>query len=167
MHGYSIIEQLIVISIISILLVISYLSITDYIENAKLQNFQNILLSDLEFVKLNSIRRQPHGIFIYNDRYEIRKLIDENNNFIRDSAEGTDLISGINPIISVPNNIYLAWNGCSGNVELWFDRKGIPRCKNWGLGMGTIKLFNNKISRQIVINKNGRFKVAVGNKIIE
>jgi len=167
MRGYTIIELTIILLIITILISLSYINMINYYNDSKLQYIQNLLLSDLELTKFNSIRREPFAIFIYEDRYEIRKLNDINNNFVRDNLEASELISSKDPIITMPKNIFITWNGCSGNKELWFDRKGVPRCKNWGLGMGTIKISNGKSFREIVISKNGRFKININGKTIE
>jgi prepilin-type N-terminal cleavage/methylation domain-containing protein len=154
MRGFTLIEMLVVIGIVGILLGLSIISVRWYIYGAKLTEVRDQFIADLEFVKLQSITKVPNGIYLYNNKYEIRVLNDTNGNFIRDTAENTT----VNNTINLPSNLTLTWTTCNGDKELWFDRKGIPRCKDWEYGDGQISFIKSGNTKTIKLEKTGRIQ---------
>jgi prepilin-type N-terminal cleavage/methylation domain-containing protein len=158
MKGFTLIELIIVISVIGIVSVIAPVGIDWWLSETRLTEARDKLLADLEFVRRQSITGEPHGIFFYTNKYEIRHLDDTNDNFVRDAGESAFLFPGSDGTIELMSDVTIAWNSCSGGNELWFDRKGIPRCNNWALGMGTITITKDSRTKGLVINRTGKIK---------
>lgn len=154
MRGVTLIELIVVMGILAVLLGFGIISIQWYIQGAKLTEIRDRFLADIEFVKFQSIAKVPNGMYLYSNKYELRTLNDTNENFIKDNTE-----TGIlNNTVDLPSDVTLSWTNCSGDKELWFDRKGIPRCKDWGYGDGVIRLSKSGKIKLIKLEKTGRIQ---------
>ena len=158
MRGVTFIELIIVLTIIGIITLLAAVSVRWQANESRLSAMRDKFLADCEFIRINSIAREPHGIFMYPDKYEIRRLHDTNKNFIRDTGESTYLFPAPDGTVLLSEGMNLLWNSCKKNNELWFDRKGIPRCQNWGLGMGTFTFKRDDQKKTISIDRAGRIK---------
>jgi prepilin-type N-terminal cleavage/methylation domain-containing protein len=158
MRGVTFIELIIVLTIIGIITLLAAVSVRWQANESRLSAMRDKFLADCEFIRINSIAREPHGIFMYPDKYEIRRLHDTNKNFIRDTGESTYLFPAPDGTVLLSEGMSLLWNSCKKNNELWFDRKGIPRCQNWGLGMGTFTFKRDDQKKTISIDRAGRIK---------
>lgn len=131
MKGFTLIELIIVITVIGIVSLLAPIGIDWWLRETRLTETRDKLLADLEFVRRQSVTGEPHGIFFYKNKYEVRRLKDTNRNFVRDSEESTVLFPDPDGTVDLISDMTITWNSCSGNNEIWFDRKGIPRCDNW------------------------------------
>lgn len=145
MKGLTLIELVIVIAIIGVVIILAGVNIEWWRRESRLTELRDMLMADIEDVKIRSVTALPHAIFLYTDRYERRSLNDANSNFRRDAGETTNLLPASDGTddndVDLPTNIKL---GRTGGDELWFDRKGIPRTATWALGMTTLTLWYDK-----------------------
>ena len=156
MKGYSLIELIVVITVTGILVLLTAISVTWQRTEAQLLETRDRLLADIEFIKINSVTREPHGILFFSEKYEVHRLDDKNKDFFRDALEKTVIQAGPDGTVHMPDGMSITWNSCGGNNELWFDRKGLPRCKNWGLGMGTFLLVKGSQKIKLTLDSVGK-----------
>ncbi len=189
--GVTLIELLVVLTIIGILSAIVSFSASWFMRESRLIDNRDRLLADLEFMKLNAITKPPHAVFLYSPigslhYYELLELNDADGNFVRDAGELTtkltaseakgyncdpDSSGGGNDAFCFRIDYKLTWTNCAGapsNTELWFDRKGIPRCSDWSNGSGIITIWmddnnNNgidagELTKTITIDSSGRIQ---------
>ncbi|HHW20914.1 pilus assembly FimT family protein [Thermodesulfovibrio thiophilus] len=144
--GFSILELLITIAILSILMYVGVSEYTKYKAGRELMRQTNMLADELGWIKSQSIAKQPHGIVVNVNNYTI--FIDNNGNCTFDNdtiVEAKSFISGISSTKTVIGV---------------FDRRGYPLDNNCGLGMDGITLTNNLGSQKIInISKYGRIKI--------
>lgn len=152
--GFSLVELLIVVAIIGIIMGIASLSMVDMSRTAKLNESRDMLLADIEDVKLKSIAGVPQGIYVAaanSPSYQVVRLTDANSNFKRDAAEGYTSLS----TVTMPSGMTITKND---GTELWFDRKGIPKDSGWTPGNCTFTLTKDGVTRTITISEGGRIK---------
>ena len=175
--GFTLIEVIVVMVIVGIVVVLALVNIEWFQRDVKLTQMRDQLLADLEYAKRMSIAQAPHGLFLYSNKYEARLLTDADGNFIRGASEATTVFPGTcdgSPSTTctsaagcpsgqscvgsypLPTSMVLTWDTCSGNLELWFDRKGIPRCNNWTVGSGILTLTRSGQTKAISINSTGK-----------
>jgi len=162
--GYTLVEMLVVIVIIGILISMATIGINAFLRNSKLNEYRDGFLSMVEEARTRSIVSVPHAIeFVNGSNYRLVRLNDVNNNFIVDGSEGNTVIESA----SLKSDYTISWNRDTSGADpctdasdslLWFDRKGIPRCNNWGLGMSTITFTSKSMTKQIVIDRAGKIK---------
>lgn len=197
MKGVTLIELLIVLLIIGIISALVTVDTSWWIRETRLTEARDTMLADIENAKLRSITGRPHAVFFFMpsapalNRYELHQLTDTNGDFIPDPNDTTEpkpnlgvaevkgyncqspyttITPGIagNDAYCFPQDYKISLSNCTTNNRLWFDRKGIPRCSGWGLGMATITLFrdtnaNNtldsgELSKTIIIDTVGKIK---------
>lgn len=165
MRGITLIELLVVISIIGIIMVIATINIQWFMRESKLNEIRDVLIADLEDIKLKSITGVPHGIRFDNKKnYSIIGLKDMrcSNDTTIQCYDNSDCPGGSGEC-SVPGNLMIDMNEqykiissaaspfplrgnyiinytASDDNELWFDRKGLPRKKSWALHAKTITI---------------------------
>lgn len=139
MRGLTLIELIVVIAIIAIISTLATVNIQWWMRDSRLNEIRDVIMADLEDIKLKSVTGVPHGIrFEGSKNYSIIVLEDLDGDFIKDLNEPVKVFNNPNPsLFPLPSNYIIKW----GNTqELWFDRKGRPRNADWGLGMGSIKI---------------------------
>lgn len=155
--GFSILEILIVIAILSILMAISVSVYTKYKLDRELTKQANQLLDEISWVKSQSISKEPHGITITKTYYTIFKDSDGDCDY----TPGNEIIRQVNFIHGITCSTCSRLNQTL-NQTFVFDRKGYPRGSNCALGTveGTITLENaNNNSKNIKISRYGRTRI--------
>lgn len=165
-RGVTLIELLIVLAIIGILIALTTFAVDWFMRESRLNEHRDKLVADLEFVKLHSVTKSPRAVFLFapaspaQHYYELHRLNDTNGNLLPDAGETTPNIGetdakgydcetdGTNAGLDafcLPADYKMQWTNCAGpaNGQIWFDRKGIPRCSTWALGNGTITLWRD------------------------
>lgn len=148
--GFSILEILIVIAILSILMAISVSIYTRYKLDRELTRQTNQLLNEISWIKSQSISKEPHGIMITLSNYTIFKDSDGDCSY----TTGNEIVRIVNFIDGI--------TGTTSPQTFVFDRKGHPRGSNCTLGTleGTITLKNtNDNIKNIKISRYGRTRV--------
>lgn len=185
--GYSLVEVLTVIVIVSILAALASLGVYETIREGTLSRERDTLLANIEEAKARSISSRPSGIQFVDGgaSYQIIAMRGECANTapvklcITDTdctASGSfcslgnfryDGTTGKIQVLStheLGNGVTVSWNRvtsageCSSAADklLWFDRKGVPRCTNWGLGMSTLTVTMGGRSKTVIIDSAGR-----------
>ncbi|MCX7723663.1 MAG: hypothetical protein N2042_00255 [Thermodesulfovibrio sp.] len=145
-EGFSTLELLIIIAILSILMYVGSSQYINYKLDRELIRQANMLTNEINWIKSQSISKEPHGLLINLSSYTIFKDLDGDCNFSNaELFKSKDFISGItatNPQIIV------------------FDRKGYPRNTTCALGMTSITLKNINNSLKIIdISRYGRVQI--------
>lgn len=148
-YGFGIFEILVVIVILGILMSFAYRQIIIMVQEQRLRQATNMVISDLEKVKLNSISKDTlWGIIADNNANNYILFKDTNGNCSFDNGEVVstiDLPAGI----SFGNDVYFL-----------FDRKGYPRNASCGLGPASIIVKNqNNTQKVIVVDRYGRIYI--------
>jgi len=147
--GFSIIELLIVIAIISILMAVGISQYTKYKADRELMRQANMLMDEINWIKSQSIAKEPHGIVITVSNYTLFKDLDGDCNY----STGDEIVRAINFIDGITS---------STTQTIVFDRKGYPRGSQCALGTveGTITLKNtNNNTKNIKISRYGRTRI--------
>jgi len=165
MRGFTLIELLVTISIISILIVIASLQAVSWIRESTVSENRDMLLADIEDVKLKSLTGYPQGIFVIggvNTSYSVRKLTDADFDFMRDGGEANTTLRTAN----LPSPLKIRLNG--GDDELWFDRKGVPRTSGWSPQGRTFTVWHDsdhdnavdagEVKQEIILSSRGRIQ---------
>jgi len=164
MRGFTLMELMVVISIIAIISVFAALNATSFIRDSRVTESRDLLLSDLEEIKLKSLAGAPHAVIVVGGSgtsYLVSRLTDSNNDFARNAGETWTTLR----TQTLPLNVKAALNG---GDELWFDRKGIPRTAAWATMGRTFTLWfdangNNTADagepvRKITLSAGGRIQ---------
>jgi len=186
-QGYSLVEVLTVVAIVSILASIAALSVFEAIRDGTLSRERDTLLANIEEAKARSISSRPSGIRFNAGGTSYETIVMRGNcnanpatlcNADSDCVSpdycsmGAFQYDGNSSRIHVlntynfPSGMIIGWtrqtsaSECSNatDVLLWFDRKGVPRCSNWGLGMTTLDLTLSGKTKSVVIDRAGRVK---------
>ncbi len=150
-NGFSLIEMMVVIVLIIMLASLTTLGLMQWSSNAKINEYRDMILSDIQFARSKSITSVPYAIVFSNSNYLLCQLNDTNNNLQRDNGETYTTIK----TVQLPNGMTMTYNN---GTELWFDRKGLPRTSNWALGMGTITITYDNLTRTITISSTGKIQ---------
>lgn len=149
-EGFSILETLIVIAIISILMAIVVSGYTKYKLDRELTRQATQLLDEISWVKSQSVAKEPHGIMITLNNYTIFKDLDGDCGY----TLGDEIVRTVNFIEGI--------TGTTSSQTFVFDRKGYPRGSNCALATveGTITLKNiNNNTKNIKISRYGRTRI--------
>lgn len=146
--GFSILEVLIVIAILSILMAVAISYYVKYKKDRELTTQTNNLLNELSWLKSQSIAKEPHGIVVNINSYTLFKDLNGDCNYNDD-----EVIRIINFTEGITS---------TASQTIVFDRKGYPRDTNCALGTteGTITLKNtNNNQKKIRISRYGRTRI--------
>ena len=150
--GFSLIELLIIISIISTLMAFSVNWYIKYEQDRRLTETANSLVADLQWAKEHSISGDNlYGVYIdiNNKNYVVFKNLDLGCSFNaqNESLRTRDLPNGL----SFDN---------TQSVTFLFDRRGYPLSSSCGFGASTIILKNrNNLKKNIIVSRYGRIRV--------
>jgi len=144
--GFSILELLIIIAILSILMYVGASQYTKYKADRELMRQANQLLDELSWIKSQAIAKEPYGVLVNLNSYTIFKDLDGDCNFSSGEAvKSQDFISGIT---------------ATEQKTVVFDRKGYPRTITCALGASSITLKNINNNQKIIeISKYGRTQI--------
>uniref|UniRef100_A0A7C4AKA2 Prepilin-type N-terminal cleavage/methylation domain-containing protein n=1 Tax=Thermodesulfovibrio aggregans TaxID=86166 RepID=A0A7C4AKA2_9BACT len=144
--GFSILELLIIIAILSILMYVGYSQYIKYKADRELMRQVNMLADEISWIKSQAVAKEPYGIVINIDSYTIFKDSDGNCNFsTTETIRSQDFISKIT---------------ATASQTLVFDRKGYPRSTTCALGTSSITLKNINNNQKIIeISKYGRTQI--------
>jgi len=148
--GFSILEVLIVIAILSILTAVIVSTYTKYKADRELMRQANMLMNEISWIKSQSIGKEPHGILITLSNYTLFKDLNGDCGY----NTGDEIIRTIDLIDGITTN--------STTQTFVFDRKGYPRGSQCNLGTteGTITLRNtNNSTKNIKISRYGRTRI--------
>lgn len=152
LSGFSLIELLVIIAIISIMMGFSVNWYIKYEQDRKLTEAANSLVAELQWAKEHSISGENiYGVYIdtANKKYVLFKNLDYGCSFNNQTEELRTkvLANGLSFEDAQPKTFL-------------FDRRGYPLNSSCGLGMDTITLKNrNNNIKKIVISRYGRFKI--------
>ncbi len=152
--GFSLIELLVVVAIIIILLAIAIPQLSKYIKKYNVEKEITMIYGDLSAQRFKSMNTgMPHGIRFDNSKqYTTFTFNDKNYNLVYDgvSEEADTKSVTLKYSLDGPN---------SGTVIL-FDKSGMARTKNWGLGNCTIYI-NSPARYNCIAVSNSRIKMGV------
>lgn len=185
--GLSLIELMVTIAIMTILMAMATLAYRAFIVQGALHQARSDLVATLEKAKAQSLTGSPHGVvFDSNRQYRLVRLREAGfcskttttactqnsdcpgefcmmGNLRREAGESLDLLE----THDTGNLVRLAWSRSSdvvepctgtGDDELWFDRRGVPRCSNWGLGMSRITLSAGSTTMDVTLTRPGKIQ---------
>jgi type IV fimbrial biogenesis protein FimT len=149
-EGFSILEVLIVIAILSILMTVSISYYIRYKLDRELTRQANQLLNEISWVKSQSIAKEVHGIRVTSNSYTVFVDKDGDCNF----TTGDKIVHSVNFSEGI--------QGPSSPQTFVFDRKGYSKGANCALGVveGTITLKNSyNNTKNIKISRYGRTRI--------
>jgi prepilin-type N-terminal cleavage/methylation domain-containing protein len=126
-RGFSLVEMVLVIAIISILLAVGTLKFNDYAKRYRTESQTRMIYSLLQKARANAVyERRPTRVKLYANRFEIYSSLADN---------------GAAPIVSQPLSYPIVWNQNGNTVE--FDSKGMTTvlrsiCLDAGAGTGAV-----------------------------
>jgi len=172
--GLSLVEILVVIALIAIVSSFSTY-IMDTYRRAVISKIRDDVLSTLERARTLSITSVPHGMRCLGNQFALVGLkdgrccpkdnttpcppnathcYDDSDCGSGDQCDPGDYIKASNENdtkvleeYTLPASYSICCIGSCANYVVWFDRKGVPRDANWGLGMTTVRINH--------INKDG------------
>ncbi len=146
--GFSLLELLVIIAILSILMYAGISQYTKYKADRELTRQANQIANDLSWIKSQSISKEPHGIVITLNNYTLFKDLDGSCGF----SAGDEIISVVNFIKGITQQ--------NSSQTIVFDRKGYPRDNNCALGLSSITLLNYYNNKKIInISRYGRIQI--------
>ncbi len=164
MRGITLMELLVVISIIAIVSMIASLNAASWIRESRVNEARDLLITDIENVKLKSMTDVPHAIIVSGGAaaaYTVNRLTDADSDFVRDGSEALTIVRTETLADKVKISL-------TGGAELWFDRKGVPRTSGWTMPGRTFTVWydangNNaddggEPKREITISSRGRIQ---------
>lgn len=187
MRGLTLIEVIVVIAIVGILIGFATIQFVSLMQDAKLTEQRDLLISEIEDVKLKSLTGFPHGMTLPSAASFNKVRLRDGTcsvtvattcgantdcpagetceigsaNFVRDTGELFTILS----IISLSSPVKLSM---TDTTELWFDRKGIPRGNGWLIGNRTFRIWydsdNDNLldagekNKEVVISSAGRIQ---------
>lgn len=153
-NGYSVIEVLTVVVILSILLVIVADYSLEFMHKNRVDNGINKIIELLEDARMKSVSKIDfmYGIEIDKDSEKIKVIKAKIDNCQKDSVvKEYDMPTGVVSTV---------------DVYIVYDRNGFPRNASCGLGMSRITLksvFSDNIPKKsICVNRYGRIRVVRG-----
>ncbi len=155
-NGFSLIELIVIVSILSVLLAIGIPMLTKYLKKYGIEKEIVAIYSQLSSQRFKSMNTGvPHGIrFDSSKQYTVFVFKDSNYNLKFDSVNEEDS--------SQSESLQYALNGPQSGTVILFDKKGLARNSNWGLGSFTIYI--SSPARHNCINVSvGRIKMGVWN----
>lgn len=161
--GITLVELLAVIAIISILAGMAAISFNNFYVNMQLIEMRDNLLGLIQEARMRSVASLPHAVSFSTNAVTMLRLNDTNDNLRFDAS---DSYVAVGHQIAIPVGMTVSWNRTTGtdlcaaasDSFLWFDRKGMPRCSNWGLGPCTITIAKGSNSISIVVDRAGKVK---------
>jgi prepilin-type N-terminal cleavage/methylation domain-containing protein len=183
MKGYTLIELLTVILIIAILCSIAIIGGSALLTSSLLNEARDQFLSLVEDAKIRSATGHPHGINIASaTEIQLIRLDDSGycsattttacdctsgcahacpngeiclfGDFRKQNAESVVVVSSSR----LKSSIQVARNNACPDGEIWFDRKGLPRCSDWSLALSTIRFTKGTTFMDITLDRSGRVK---------
>lgn len=183
MRGFTLIEVLTVIVIISILCTLAFIGGRGMLISSQLNESRDQFLAAIEEAKTRSVTGRPHGIVIDSTSvYRLVRLTDSGfcskttttacnctdgcsspcpggeiclfGDFRR---QGTESLASLYTV-TLKSNMQIARANACGDAELWFDRRGVPRCSDWSLALSTISFSKEGNTRSITLDRAGRVK---------
>jgi type IV fimbrial biogenesis protein FimT len=150
--GFSLMEVLIVIAILSILMAFSIDWYIKYQSQRALQESANNLANELGWLKAQSIGGNPHGIAILSanaNSYIIFRDDDFDCNRKADGSEDLRTVNFIHPAVTAV-----------AQVSFIIDRRGYPLSNTCGLGMQAITLKEKYgTQKSVIIDRYGRIRI--------
>jgi len=153
--GVTLVELMVVITIVAVMLGFAALSMVGMSRGAKLNEARDQLLADIQDVKLKSISGVPHAIYVTggSTSYTVRKLNINDANFIKDSEADVD--GAIVSTVNLPSGMTI---NTTISPQVWFDRKGLPKTSGWAQATGSFTLTKDGETRTIIISQTGRIQ---------
>lgn len=184
MRGYTLIEVLTVIALIAIVCTLGVIGGRALLTSSQLNEARDQFLAFVEEAKVRSATGRPHGIVIASvNAYRLVRLADSGfcSATTTTSCDCTDGCSNACPggeiclfgdfrragtesifEVSAANlkpGVQITRSNACGDGELWFDRKGVPRCSDWNtLGFSTISFTSGGNTMRITLDRSGRVR---------
>lgn len=149
-RGFSLIEVLVVIVILSILMWIAFGPLRNQILRSKLHEAVNTFVADLNEMKRKSLTENvSYGIEITGSNY-YQTFVDNDGDCTKDTSE-------VLGNISLPSGITFSTSNTTRTI-LW-TRKGIPLNSSCGFYSGNITFTTLGFTKTVIISRYGRIRV--------
>lgn len=167
--GFSLIELMVTVALISILMAVATPSIVTYRRNAELVSLANSLAASINGARGEAIKRGRYALVTPTDGSYWSSgwvvFVDVNRNNTYDS--GTDILVATSDVPS--NTITITANGAAGGTPPYirFDASGYPKDQSNGFGALTFSISRNDVAsskaaeetRRLIVASTGRVRV--------
>ena len=167
--GFSLIELMVTVALISILMAVATPSIVTYRRNAELVSLANSLAASINAARGEAIKRgmyalvKPTDGFYWSTGWVV--FVDVNRNNAYDS--GTDILVAKSDVPS--NTITITANGAAAGIPPYirFDASGYPKDQSNGFGALSLSISRNDVTsnkaaeetRRLIVASTGRVRV--------
>ena len=163
--GFTLIELMIAIGIISILAAIAVPAVMNWLPNYRLKAAARDLYSNMQKAKLEAVKRNCNATVTFNlpvggTNYDCVNYIDSDNDLEYDAGEQVLLRLNFADYKSVNLTANTFANNDNARPSVAFNSRGLPISNTGGFGAGTVTLTNtNGRIYTVTVNSAGSIKI--------